>query len=102
MPMLNDIAQSYAERLKNADCKNRVAVFREIINEINELTYEINGQKIDNSSKLEIYRIIAFEISEYLKAESAFASGAGTKILIENANDELMSLVNEIINKLNG
>lgn len=100
--MLNDVAQCYAERLKNADRKNRVAVFREIINEINELTYEVNGQKIDNSSKLEIYRIIESEISKYIKAESAFASGAGIKILIENANDELMSLVNEIINKLNG
>ena len=102
MAKLNDLAKEYAERLRKAPREQRVAVFRSIQSEINDLVYSDTKEKISPEDKADIYESIKSEVREWLGIEAAYAAGAGKKILLEHANDNLIDLINSIIDKLRG
>lgn len=56
MPTLNELAASYAQRIKLSESKREVA--RQIINEINSLTWDANKQALSKSEKLQLVQLI--------------------------------------------
>lgn len=102
MPTINELAKEYSGRLKATVREQRVAEFRKIESEINTLEYVDSKKSISLEDKLAIYRSIKSEIEEWLKLDTAFASGAGNRVLAESSNDRILELINAIIDKLKG
>lgn len=102
MATINELAERYSERLKAVPRVQRVAEFRKIETEVNGLEYEESGNKISSEDKLTIYRSIKSSVEDWLKLDTAFASGAGNRVLAESSNDRILELINAIIDKLKG